>query len=37
LGFASQSPAGKACTTLFSKIQYVPKAAADFWNGEAAK
>jgi regulation of enolase protein 1 (concanavalin A-like superfamily) len=34
VGFASQSPLGDQCTTVFSKIVYVPKASADFWTGE---
>lgn len=34
LGFASQSPSGEQCTTVFSKIVYVPKASGDFWTGE---
>jgi regulation of enolase protein 1 (concanavalin A-like superfamily) len=34
VGFASQSPSGDECTTVFSKISYVPKASGDFWTGE---
>jgi regulation of enolase protein 1 (concanavalin A-like superfamily) len=34
VGFASQSPSGDQCTTVFSKIAYVPKASPDFWTGE---
>jgi regulation of enolase protein 1 (concanavalin A-like superfamily) len=34
IGFASQSPSGDQCTTVFSKIVYVPKASRDFWTGE---
>jgi uncharacterized protein len=34
MGFASQSPSGDQCTTVFSKIVYVPKASGDFWTGE---
>jgi uncharacterized protein len=34
IGFASQSPSGDRCTTVFSKIVYVPKASGDFWTGE---
>jgi hypothetical protein len=34
VGFASQSPAGEQCTTVFSKIRYSPKAVGDFWSGE---
>jgi uncharacterized protein len=34
IGFASQSPSGDHCTTVFSKIVYVPKASGDFWTGE---
>lgn len=34
VGFASQSPAGEQCTTVFSKIRYSPRAVRDFWTGE---
>jgi hypothetical protein len=34
VGFASQSPAGERCATVFSKIRYSPKAVGDFWTGE---
>jgi hypothetical protein len=34
IGFASQSPSGDQCTTVFSKIVYVPKASGHFWTGE---
>jgi uncharacterized protein len=34
VGFASQSPAGEQCTTVFSKIRYSPKVVGDFWTGE---
>jgi uncharacterized protein len=34
VGFASQSPSGDRCTTVFSKIVYVAKAPGDFWTGE---
>jgi len=34
VGFASQSPAGEQCATVFSKIRYSPKAVDDFWTGE---
>jgi regulation of enolase protein 1 (concanavalin A-like superfamily) len=34
MGFASQSPSGDQCTTVFSKIVYVPRASRDFWTGE---
>jgi hypothetical protein len=34
IGFASQSPSGDQCTTVFSKIHYVPGASRDFWTGE---
>jgi uncharacterized protein len=34
IGFAAQSPSGDECTTVFSKIVYVPKASGDFWTGE---
>jgi regulation of enolase protein 1 (concanavalin A-like superfamily) len=34
VGFASQSPAGEQCATVFSKIRYSPKAVGDFWTGE---
>lgn len=37
IGFASQSPSGARCTTVFSKIVYVPQASADFWTGEPPK
>ena len=33
VGFASQSPAGEQCATVFSKIRYSPKAVGDFWTG----
>jgi uncharacterized protein len=34
VGFASQSPAGEQCTTVFSKIRYSTKEVGDFWTGE---
>jgi len=34
VGFASQSPSGEQCTTVFSKVSYSPKAVKDFWTGE---
>jgi regulation of enolase protein 1 (concanavalin A-like superfamily) len=34
VGFASQSPEGEQCTTVFSKIRYSPKAVGDVWTGE---
>ncbi|HKQ76236.1 MAG TPA: DUF1349 domain-containing protein [Blastocatellia bacterium] len=34
VGFASQSPTGEQCATVFSKIRYSPKAVGDFWTGE---
>ncbi len=34
VGFASQSPTGEQCTTVFSKIRYSPKGVGDFWTGE---
>ena len=34
VGFASQSPTGEQCMTVFSKIRYSPKAVGDFWTGE---
>jgi uncharacterized protein len=34
VGFASQSPTGEQCATVFSKIRYSPKAVSDFWTGE---
>jgi regulation of enolase protein 1 (concanavalin A-like superfamily) len=34
LGFASQSPTGEQCETVFSKIRYSPKPVVDFWTGE---
>jgi uncharacterized protein len=34
IGFASQSPVGEQCTTVFSKIHYAPRAVVDFWTGE---
>ncbi len=37
VGFASQSPSGEQCATVFSKIIYVPKAPSDFWTGEPAR
>jgi uncharacterized protein len=37
IGFASQSPSGDQCTTVFSNIVYVPKASGDFWTGEPSQ
>jgi len=34
VGFASQSPTGEQCATVFSKIRYARKAVGDFWSGE---
>jgi uncharacterized protein len=34
VGFASQSPTGEQCATVFSKIHYSPRAVRDFWTGE---
>ncbi len=34
VGFASQSPTGEQCTTVFSKIRYSAKPVRDFWSGE---
>jgi len=34
VGFASQSPTGEQCTTVFSKIRYSPRGVGDFWTGE---
>lgn len=34
VGFASQSPTGERCTTVFSKVSYAPAAVRDFWSGE---
>jgi uncharacterized protein len=34
VGFASQSPLGEQCTTVFSKVRYSPNEVADFWTGE---
>jgi hypothetical protein len=33
VGFSSQSPIGKGCTTVFSHIEYEPKRV-DLWRGE---
>lgn len=37
VGFASQSPEGEQCATVFSNIGYVAKAPGDFWTGEPGK
>jgi regulation of enolase protein 1 (concanavalin A-like superfamily) len=34
VGFASQSPTGEQCTSVFSKVRYSAKEVADFWTGE---
>ena len=33
IGFSSQSPAGEGCVSVFSRIQYVPKAI-NLWSGK---
>lgn len=33
LGFASQSPMGEQCTSIFTEINYSPKTFTDFWTG----
>jgi regulation of enolase protein 1 (concanavalin A-like superfamily) len=34
VGFASQSPTGERCTTVFSNVSYSPSEVSDFWSGE---